>query len=388
MFLVDKYYINSNQIICNNSIINKIIESFDIYKPSQNNYDYIMNMSTLEFNTYINNIKYNKNRYSNFQHLIIYGCNGSGKEYIMNKLLENIYSKQGIELKDIEYTVSGYSNTKTRIIIKQSKNHIIIEPNSNGFDKYLIQEIIQEYAKSELLNIFEQSKLFKIVVINKIDNLSYYAQASLRRTMEKYSDRCKFILISEQLSKIIEPLRSRCLLVRIPSPTYEQLLETILNISHKENIEISFQDINNIIIKSDNNINNAIWLLDMYKYSINYDNNWLETINDIVKNIININEENNIYKNIKQNREKFYLLFITNIPTQLIIRTIYIKLLENIDTLHINNNNKLNIKYNIINIISKYENRLNQGTRHIIHVEALIIELLNLFAKNDNKHII
>jgi replication factor C subunit 3/5 len=250
------------------------------------------------------------------------------------------------------------------------------------------EEIIQEYAKSELLNIFEQSKLFKIVVINKIDNLSYYAQASLRRTMEKYSDRCKFILISEQLSKIIEPLRSRCLLVRIPSPSYEQILETILNISYKENIDISFQDINNIIIKSDNNINNAIWLLDMYKYSINYNNNWLETINDIVENIININEENNIYKNIKQNREKFYLLFITNIPTQLIIRTIYIKLLENINTLNINDNKKLNIKYNIVNIISKYENRLNQGTRHIIHVEALIVELLNLFAKNDTRHII
>ena len=126
----------------------------------------------------------------------------------------------------------------------------------------------------------------------------------------------------------------------------------------------------------------------MYKYSINYNNNWLETINDIVENIININEENNIYKNIKQNREKFYLLFITNIPTQLIIRTIYIKLLENINTLNINDNKKLNIKYNIVNIISKYENRLNQGTRHIIHVEALIVELLNLFAKNDTRHII
>ena len=381
MFLVDKYYNNSNQIICNNSIINKIIESFNLYNPLDYDNNLIMNMSIPDFSNFINNIKYNKYKYSNFQHLIIYGCNGCGKEYIMNKLLEKIYGKQGIELKDIEYTVSGYSNTKTKIIIKQSKNHIIIEPNSNGFDKYLIQEIIQEYAKSELLNIFENSKLFKIVVINKIDNLSYYAQASLRRTMEKYSDRCKFILISEQLSKILEALRSRCLLIRIPSPTYEQILETILNISHKESIEISFQDIHNIIIKSDNNINNAIWLLDMYKYNINYDNNWLETINDIVKNIINVNNKNNIYKNIKENREQFYLLFITNISTQLIIRTIYIKLLENINILNINDNEKLNIKYNIINIISKYENRLNQGTRHIIHVEALIVELLNLFSK-------
>jgi replication factor C subunit 3/5 len=229
-----------------------------------------------------------------------------------------------------------------------------------------------------LLNIFEQSKLFKIVIINKIDNLSYYAQASLRRTMEKYSDKCKFILISEQLSKIIEPLRSRSLLLRVPSATFQQILQVLLNISYKENINIPFEKIYEIINNSDNNINNAIWLLEMYKYNINYDNNWTQTIDDIVNNIITIKKNKKLYKIIKQNREKFYLLFITNIPTQLIIRTIYIKIIEKI-------NNNLDIKYDIINIVSKYENRLNQGTRHIIHVEALIVELLNLFIRYSNK---
>ena len=378
MFLVDKYYNEANQIICQNTNINKIIDSFDYYNNINTNIDNIEKMDTMEFLNFISNINYNKNRYSNFQHIILYGCNDSGKLYIINKLLENIYGKVGMELKDIEYIVSGYSNTKTKIIIKQSKNHIIIEPNSNGFDKYLIQEIIQEYAKSEILNIFEQSKLFKIVIINKIDNLSYYAQASLRRTMEKYSDKCKFILISEQLSKIIEPLRSRSLLLRVPSATFQQILQVLLNISYKENINIPFEKIYEIINNSDNNINNAIWLLEMYKYNINYDNNWTQTIDDIVNNIITIKKNKKLYKIIKQNREKFYLLFITNIPTQLIIRTIYIKIIEKI-------NNNLDIKYDIINIVSKYENRLNQGTRHIIHVEALIVELLNLFIRYSNK---
>ena len=131
-------------------------------------------------------------------------------------------------------SINGYGNTKTKVNIKQSKYHIIIEPNSNGFDKYLIQEIIQDYAKIELLNILKYKKLFKIVVINKIDNLSYYAQASLRRTMEKYANTCKFIFICDQLSKIIEPLRSRCLLIRVPLPTNNQIMETLLHISIKK----------------------------------------------------------------------------------------------------------------------------------------------------------
>ena len=32
-------------------------------------------------------------------------------------------------------------------MIKQSKHHIIIEPNNNNFDRYLIQDIVKEYAR-------------------------------------------------------------------------------------------------------------------------------------------------------------------------------------------------------------------------------------------------
>jgi hypothetical protein len=44
-------------------------------------------------------------------------------------------------------------------------------------------------------------------------------------------------------------------------------------------------------------------------------------------------------------------------------------------------NNDLTLKYNIINITSIHEERLTQGTRHIIHFEGYIIRLLALFNK-------
>ena len=377
MFLVDKYYNDSNYITCHKTIINNIINSFNSHNEIYANVDSIINLPNDKFKEIIDDLKYGVYKYSNFQHLIIYGHNGSSKEYIINNLLEQIYGKAGIELKEVEYIVSGYSNTKTKIIIKQSKNHIIIEPNSNGFDKYLIQEIIQDYAKSELLNILKNKKLFKVVIINKIDNLSYYAQASLRRTMEKYSDTCKFILISDQLSKIIEPLRSRCLLIRIPLPSNIQILETLLFICENEQIDISFKQLNNIIVKSDNKVNNAIWLLEMSIYNISY-KNWDLIIDNIII-LINTKIKNNnmLYNIIKKIREQFYILFITNIPTQTIIRNIMIKLIKK--------NNDIQLKYNIIDITSIFEQRLNQGTRHIIHMEAYIIQLINLFSNKNYK---
>ena len=373
MFLVDKYYNDSNYIKYHQTIIDKILNNFDIHNEIYSNIDSIIKLPNNEFYKIINDLENGIWKYSNFQHLIIYGPNGCGKEYLVNKLLEKIYGKASVELREVEYTVSGYSSTKTKIIIKQSKYHIIIEPNSNGFDKYLIQEIIQDYAKSELLNILKHRKLFKIVVINKIDNLSYYAQASLRRTMEKYSDTCKFILISDQLSKITEPIRSRCLMIRIALPTYSQILETLLYICEKENLKVDCLSLYEIIKQSDNKINNAIWLLEMYKYGINYNKNWERVINNIVDMILDPKIKNNkkLYSTMKKIREQFYSLFITNIPTQLIIRKIIVKLLERIDD--------LKLKYNVIDITSIFEQRLSQGTRHIIHIEAYITKLIYLF---------
>jgi hypothetical protein len=77
-----------------------------------------------------------------------------------------------------------------------------------------------------------------------------------------------------------------------------------------------------------------------------------------------------IYDILKTIREKFYILFITNIPIQIIIKKIMINLLEKI--------NILKLKYEIINITSLYEKRINQGTRYILHLEAYFIHLIYL----------
>ena len=62
--------------------------------------------------------------------------------------------------------------------------------------------------------------------------MSYYAQTSLRRTMERYNDKCRFMMWCKSLSKVIEPLQSRCICLRIPSPTDDELFRYIFKISN------------------------------------------------------------------------------------------------------------------------------------------------------------
>lgn len=376
MFLVDKYQKDSKYTSCHQDIIEKLLDTFDSHQNIYKKALELVNKSDTEFKNIIKELETKSWRYSNLQHLVLYGPKGCGKEFVVDNLLKKIYGN--IETKEIEYLINGYSNSKEKVMINQSKYHIIIEPNNNGFDKYLIQEIIQEYAKTENLTIFKYKKLFKIVIINKIDNLSYSAQASLRRTMEKYADTCKFIFICDQLSKIIEPLRSRCLLIRVPLPTNLQIIDTLTQISLNEKIDLEIGDFRYILENCDSKINNAIWLLEMKKFGVPNSHSWKLVINKMVDLVVKGDNLTSKYiqEFIKETREYFYILFITNIDVKKILTHLMLDLIKNVDDLE--------LKFKIIDIISTFELRISQGTRYIVHLEAMMIKILTLFQNNKN----
>jgi len=382
MFLVDKYNSISNQLASHKKILDHLIGSFNSHHMIYNNIDTIGKKSKKEFNHIINNMENGSWKYDNFPHILVYGPDGCGKEYIVQNLLESIYGKNSIKVKEVEYTITGYSNTKTKVIIKQSNHHIILEPNNNGFDKYLIQEIIEDYAQIEILTILRYKKLFKIVVIDMIDDLSYYAQGSLRRTMEKYANTCKFIFISNQLSKINEPLKSRCLIIRVPLPTDVMICNIILHISYKEKLNLSLCEIKTILDKSENNINNTLWMLEMKKFNVENNSHWTNILDSIVEMIMLKSNytTSNMYELIKNMRELLYILFITNIDFHIVIRKIMMLIINKIDD--------INIKYDIIDTTSMYEMRISQGTRYIIHMEAYLIKIIYILNNHYIKKLI
>ena len=302
-------------------------------------------------------------------HIIFYGNPGTGKKTLINLFLEMIFDESIYHLDDSKYTVISSGNIENEVIVKQSDHHIIIEPNNNNFDRYLIQDIVKEYARRYPLCIFEKSRNFKMVQINNLDNLSYYAQTSLRRTIEKYSKTCRFIMWCYSLSKVIEPLRSRCLCIHVPTQHTDEIIKWTFNIAALENIKLNFSVLNNIVESSNGNLKNILWKLDMYKYCGKIDNCYQKALNDLVDEILNSN-------NVEIIRDYIYKMMITNISSNIIIKDIL-----NIILIKINNYPRDKIS-KIIDFGSIYEYRLSKGRRDIIHIETFLLNVINILQEN------
>lgn len=302
-------------------------------------------------------------------HIIFYGPKGCGKKTLINSFLEMLYDKHVHETGDTIYKVNGSGNTTTEVPIKQSNYHIVIEPNNNNFDRYLIQEVVKEYARRIPLRVFTAKKSFKTVLINNIDNLSYYAQTSLRRTLEKHSGTCKFIMWSRSLSKVIEPLRSRCYVFKIDSPKLTDLYGFLLNISANENMILDPDVFLEIAKRSEGDIKEAIWLLQLYKLGDTFDTSYDDTINKIVQLILTAEE-----KSIITIRDLLYKIMITNKSGTTTIRNILMKLLE-CDTV------SDVAKMNITEIAAQHEHNLIRGRREIIHLDAFVIDTMDTLYK-------
>lgn len=79
---------------------------------------------------------------------------------------------------------------------------------------------------------------FKIIFLDESDALTNEAQGALRRTMEKYSKTCRFILSCNYSSKIIDPIQSRCAVFRFRPLSSADVGEFLEKIVKNENLTV------------------------------------------------------------------------------------------------------------------------------------------------------
>lgn len=214
--------------------------------------------------------KLNTKTYNNFNNLLVYGINGVGKKYIVYTLIRKLFNVDKLDLKDYSIDLK-INNANVTVNYVKSKFHYEINLYEYGhYDKNIIVEFLKDMVSTK--NVYNNS--YKIVLLHRFDKISESAQLTLRRIIELYADNCRFIIISNNLSKINYALLSRFELIRVPFPNNDELIEYCL----KNN---TFNYKNDIIQKICNTTYNKHNLC-----IINY--NLLHNLNDFKKIDINI----------------------------------------------------------------------------------------------------
>lgn len=315
-------------------------------------------------------------------HLLFYGPPGSGKKTRVMALLREIYGP-GVEKVKLEHrTFTTTAKKNIEIATLGSNFHIECNPSDVGNnDRFVIQEVIKEIASHTSLTSAAASgtqgaKSFKIVILNEVDKLSKQAQAGLRRTMEKYSAQCRLVLMCNSPSRVIEPVRSRTLAVRIAAPSVEDVAETLMNIGAKEGVTCPRELALTIAQQSDRNLRRAILMLEAAKVQQSPLTpnqpvqlpDWELFIQKIAREIL---QEQSPQK-LLQVRDMLYELLSNCIPPEVIMETLCRELTKSLDD---------QLRHETVHWAAFYEHRIRTGSKDIFHLEAFVAKFMAMYKK-------
>lgn len=349
---------------------------FDTYTPKTFDELTYNNELTQKLKNIINN------GVNSLPHLIFHGAESSGKQTRINCLLREIYGSENINNTRIETISFKTSSSRTTDInVKSSLHHLEINPSYAGYyDKLVIKDIVD---KSQFKNIYSFDEKyadipkFRIVVIYEADKLTKQAQHSLRMTMERYVENFRFILCCNSISKLTEPLRSRCLQIRVACPTNNDIISILEHVWSKEKdkenddddndneLETKVPNFEKIVEKSEHNLRRALLMLQSNKIKAQ---DWELYLDNIAEMIL----KNQNSKTILLIRDMMYELLTSCVPETEIIKT-----LSNILYKKVKSTDDI-IKKEIISLAAHYEQDMKLSQTPVYYIEAFVIKIMIL----------
>ncbi len=102
---------------------------------------------------------------------------------------------------------------------------------------------------------------FKIIILDEADEMTSDAQTALRRIIEDTAKYCRFILIANNISKIIDPIQSRCAVFKFTSIPEKEMISHLKSLAKKEKLKVDEKGLEMIFEYSEGDLRHAINLL-------------------------------------------------------------------------------------------------------------------------------
>ncbi|POS70197.1 activator 1 41 kDa subunit [Diaporthe helianthi] len=180
---------------------------------------------------------------SNLPHMLFYGPPGTGKTSTILALAKELYGPEFVKQRVLELNAS----------------------DERGIS--IVREKVKDFARMQLTNPPPGYKSrypcppFKIIILDEADSMTQDAQSALRRTMETYSKITRFCLICNYVTRIIDPLASRCSKFRFKSLDQGNAKKRLEEIAEKEGVQLDDGAVDALIKCSEGDLRKAITFL-------------------------------------------------------------------------------------------------------------------------------
>jgi DNA polymerase III delta prime subunit len=163
-----------------------------------------------------------------------------GNEQIKS-VIQNYLDQNDIQNFIFAGTAGTGKTTLAKIIVNNLDCDYILINASDERGVDTIRDKVSAFASTASF------KSIKVVILDEADFLTINAQASLRNVIEKFSRSTRFILTCNYVERMIDPLQSRCQVLKIVPPSKNEVAKHILRILEQEEIQYEAQDVKALV---------------------------------------------------------------------------------------------------------------------------------------------
>ncbi|CAI8584165.1 unnamed protein product [Vicia faba] len=295
-------------------------------------------------------------------HFIFEGPPNVGKRSMIRAMLREVFGDDGVQVTEEykDFSLKGEMVESLQLRVQKSFHHVEVNlSEAKGYEKHVIVELFKEtYGKVINSSLPCSPENCQAIILYEAEKLSLESVLYIKWMVEKYKGCNKLFFCCSDESRL-QPIQSHCTTVRLSSPSTQQIVKILEYIVQEEGIKLSRESIKKIVLRSKNNLRQAIRSLEAtyrHKNALNDDDliltGWEYDILNIAKNVVSEQSPRQLYAI----RRKLQSLMIHDVPPDFIYKTLVAHLTSLVDDSLCSEFAKLHKEYTKVSEM-KFENK-------------------------------